>query len=666
MNCQECQDVLDNLLVAEPSAAEHAALGEHVGVCPGCARQYAQAQQALADVTPDCQIPVSPNLKQRIMAALAAHTTCEVISTPVRPAVSKGRRIIVKSLLATAASVAACVALWLAFDGNHNSLYAQVIDAVHNARTLQMIQFAIPKAEGKPLKVTESWFERGVGFRTEGPGYIRLGNDKYTWSFSTDRKVAVRSQSNGIARATAPVFAKIEQFAQQLRNEFERCPASDQTIDGQPCKAYLLTKLDRVAGTRELTSGQMRLMVFIDPQAKLVRAEYQWREDGRYITKGFASVKYDEPMDPSLFQPDFGKNVKIVNADDAFSEFVSLKSAVHVEERSGLIYAIHRVERFDNGGVLVVSSVRGTEETLKKYPLTQREVRPGEFLIDGPATLPMSDGSDLLHLASAQHQGIDVCWWAAVPGTMEPPTYFEVKPGTVKLRAIVRPEGEFATLFRDKNGVGHSLYWDVEVKVPRPDRVHTVEEIASQVYADQVALEAIPFKWLDIGRWGAGTAVFSEIGKTSAVEYAKAIIEKVRSRLESDIDGQIDRQFEPKRQKEIRKSMGDRVAIALSFSPLVDDATLQRVAGRPSVTELYLRGTRITDEGLNNLSGLTKLDKLDLAETRITDEGLRYLTRLSSLKRLDLTDTKVTADGIDILKQAIAGVEIKWKAKERQ
>ena len=68
--------------------------------------------------------------------------------------------------------------------------------------------------------------------------------------------------------------------------------------------------------------------------------------------------------------------------------------------------------------------------------------------------------------------------------------------------------------------------------------------------------------------------------------------------------------------------MGDRVAIALSFLPLVDDATLERVARRPLVTELYLRGTRITDDGLKYLSGLTKLNRLDLAETGITDAGL--------------------------------------------
>jgi hypothetical protein len=71
MNCQQCQSVLDNLLVAEPSAAEQAALAEHIAICPDCATQYAQARQALAAITPAGPFPVSPDLKERIMTAIS-------------------------------------------------------------------------------------------------------------------------------------------------------------------------------------------------------------------------------------------------------------------------------------------------------------------------------------------------------------------------------------------------------------------------------------------------------------------------------------------------------------------------------------------------------------------------------------------------------------------
>ena len=71
MNCQECQDILDNLLVTEPSALQQAALAEHLAACAVCARQHSQARQALAAVSVMDEFPVSSNFKARIMDAIS-------------------------------------------------------------------------------------------------------------------------------------------------------------------------------------------------------------------------------------------------------------------------------------------------------------------------------------------------------------------------------------------------------------------------------------------------------------------------------------------------------------------------------------------------------------------------------------------------------------------
>lgn len=71
MNCQQSQDIFDNLLVAEPSAADEAALAKHLEQCSDCARQYAEARRALAAVTVLDPLPVSDHLTRRIMEALA-------------------------------------------------------------------------------------------------------------------------------------------------------------------------------------------------------------------------------------------------------------------------------------------------------------------------------------------------------------------------------------------------------------------------------------------------------------------------------------------------------------------------------------------------------------------------------------------------------------------
>jgi hypothetical protein len=107
MNCQECQDFLDNLLVAEPAAAERAALAEHLENCPDCAGQYARARQALAAISLTAEFPLSHNFKERIMDAISAARVF-----PVVPAAIPVRRI--RQWKITAAALAAAVALLLA------------------------------------------------------------------------------------------------------------------------------------------------------------------------------------------------------------------------------------------------------------------------------------------------------------------------------------------------------------------------------------------------------------------------------------------------------------------------------------------------------------------------------------------------------------------------
>ena len=102
-----------------------------------------------------------------------------------------------KSLLAIAASLVACVALWWAFEGNHNSLYAQVIDAARKARTIHIIHYGQLGREAKPVKITEIWYEKGVGFRRDVCDFkhegdrsatICLGHGDDVWTLDKERK----------------------------------------------------------------------------------------------------------------------------------------------------------------------------------------------------------------------------------------------------------------------------------------------------------------------------------------------------------------------------------------------------------------------------------------------------------------------------------------------
>ena len=407
--------------------------------------------------------------------------------------------------------------------------------------------------------------------------------------------------------------------------------------------------------------------MYIDPQSRPIRSEGQTKENNQWKTEHFVCVKYNEPIDPILFQPNFSKDVKIIDADKVFDEFVDLKKTIYTEQRNGLIFAIHRIERFENGGMMYVASVRGTEETLKKYPIAihtgQDQLQP-----DGPAVQGSSHSStDGLHkkLAWVNYQGIDIGWWAIIP-YLTKPNYLEVAPNKIKLNVNVFPDVKFRESLTEKQLHTLESGWDIVVDYPRPTAIYTVEEIAKSVYADLANLHGIRLKNLASFDDDHHAEKNTNIIKISSNEYAKKIVRDVKWEYEDAIYSQIDEQFEPKKQQEIRKGMGDRVAVALMYNPEVRDATLERVGKRDSATELYLQGTRITDDGLKQLSGLKNLQILHLEETGVTDAGLNHLTGLVNLKHLYLTDTKVTAEGVAMLKQAIPKIEIKWKERSTE
>jgi hypothetical protein len=246
--------------------------------------------------------PADSSIVERVMQ--------EIEATPPLMAAPKPRRLFMKTSLAIAASLAACATLWWAVEGNRNSLYAQVIDGVHRAHTLHIIRYAIGKEWTQPETISESWFERGVGFRSESGSHknrlVYVDNEKYVWKFVEGRNVVTRCRSGGgIAKESDKLFAKIDQHARDLQNHCHRYPEGDQTFDGQPCRAYLATNVD----------GRTRLVHYLDQQSRLARTVTQEQQDAGWRTTTLVVYKYDEPLDPAMFRLTFAKNTKIVDAD---------------------------------------------------------------------------------------------------------------------------------------------------------------------------------------------------------------------------------------------------------------------------------------------------------------------------------------------------------------
>jgi hypothetical protein len=246
----------------------------------------------------------------------------EIQSTPVVTISPNRRRILMKSLIGIAASLAIVALLWWGVLSDRNSLYAQVIDAARKAQTIHITHYGQLKGEAKPTKIWESWYESGVGFRRDVCDWhhtgrqrtVCLGNRDDTWTLASDRKNTVmHSHGRDITKETEQIFTDIDRPAHELQNNGRRYPEGDQTFDGRPCKAYLLTK----SGQSDVPSkaDKLRQLFYLDQQSRLVRLMSQVRDGNGWNATQFSTFGYDEPLGSAFFQPNFGKDFKIVDAD---------------------------------------------------------------------------------------------------------------------------------------------------------------------------------------------------------------------------------------------------------------------------------------------------------------------------------------------------------------
>jgi hypothetical protein len=564
-----------------------------------------------------------------------------------------------KSLLAIAASVSIAIALWWNFSPAEKSLYAQALAAMENARTIHEVTKVIP-SDGKPPQIgTESWCERGVGFREDWPTRIYIANQKNSWIYRKQSNLWIRSESTNINEAIDRRLDLKRTLDELKKYGFDRYPAADEQIDGRRLEAYLVT-YPVIVIDPAVKPDRWRAVIMLDEKSRIVRGTGQIRLNDQWVTKRLTEWQYDVPIDRELFKPKLGDDAKIIEVGAAFDEFVNLDNAIYREDHRGIIFAIHRAERFDNDGVLVVSSVRGTPQTLAKYHPWSSGIYGLDWYI-GPATnlsiSPQGDSYFRIELAEARYRGIDICWWVVVPRGTNAPSY-QLEPGKVKLPVGYTPWGEFAKAnFTDEQGVTQHAMWDATIELPEQTITPSLDEIADGVYADMTKLAALSFRQLHMGvKPGTNTRASSNPDETTAAEYRAGTERNVMRWHEIDLEFQLTGQFTEEAQRQAAR--WGTPAIGVNYNPLVDDFTLAEIAKRTSIERLYLDGTRITDAGLRELAPLANLRELSLNNTPISDRGLKNLEGLTALKKLSVHATNVTPAGIAELVKAIPDMKV--------
>lgn len=88
-----------------------------------------------------------------------------------------------------------------------------------------------------------------------------------------------------------------------------------------------------------------------------------------------------------------------------------------------------------------------------------------------------------------------------------------------------------------------------------------------------------------------------------------------------------------------------------SIDSLVDDEYIGMLAAKVSIVKyIYLKETRITDEGVRLISGFKQLRSLTLMKhENITKDCLPYLNKLTDLEYLDVWKTKIRLEDLGAL-----------------
>ena len=609
------------------------------------------------------QAPLDEPALERVRFA-ARQLACAKTQPTDRPEASRRRGHrprLGKVAMGFATAIVVGLGVWLigGRPAGESTLYGQVRAATKKVGTIHVVS-EVAGPDGALTKAGELWFARGVGFALVSSDLTRIDDGKFLWEYVKGSKFGSRSQSQG----PDWMLDQALDVKGELQDHCRRFAEGDKEIGKIPCRCYQVVPPQLPAGVDLGNRGpEQEVFVYISEDSLVRRIETHELTDGKWNVRVVRNWEYDLAVPPETFRPAFGADVEIVDADEAFNRLIDLPTALYVTERSGLVYAVHRAQQFENGGVLLMASVRGTAETLQKFPLQRRMMQPGLYFVDGPAThgraSPQGHGCFHIELAQADHEGINVKWWIVVPRG-RPTDGLEVEPGKVIIDFGVVSNGKYAEHLKDANGVRQNVSWSDAIAVPRHEPPLTLTAIAESVYAELAMLRAIKFKRIDLGVRDVNGVPNGRIGTledTQSAEFAAAVAEHMKYWERNDVDFQIKQggagDFDP-----VTKQVRTIPGAFLGYYSLVDDDTLKRFAARPEIRIISLRHTRITSAGLAHLKVLGNLEDLDLSETAIDDAGLAHLHEIKSLRRLNVTGTRVTDAGVEKFKAALPGVEV--------
>ncbi|RJP25956.1 MAG: hypothetical protein C4527_16250 [Candidatus Omnitrophota bacterium] len=407
-SCHERELQISKLLTNELPPENRLELEEHCAHCRDCRESMEELRsqdRMLSDFAASWE-PATQRLETKVLRALHKNKGS-------KSSLSQSIFILWNQYRYAGLSVAVSVLAFITISimlSQPTSLYAQVTKTLERAERLHIVGHTFQRGEWSIA--CEIWHQKGKGYAIHYNHHGRretvIDDGVHQWKYREGDSSAVRTKNRD-----SHMMREIEEVL-NLR-EFERILATasigTQIIRDHECHVY------------EWRDQTYRAVVYIDADKRAHRFEDFSRQDKEeWIRQEIQDFYYDVDIDPSLFEPDFGPNVNIVNAEnqlDLLMNLVKLDDAVFKKEEFGHIFAVHEIQRVEGGIVYLLCSLRPTDATIRECGpiLPSDSTGYGDFHFV-TASKQLDNGNWRSYqpwdFAEVNHQGLSVMWYVLI------------------------------------------------------------------------------------------------------------------------------------------------------------------------------------------------------------------------------------------------------------
>lgn len=368
------------------------------------------------------------NLEQqlsRLGAQLAAPPSIAVdvmrrIETAASPKPhARRRRYVMQAILGLAAGLLAATSVWFAFFSNPATLYAQVMAALEDTRSLRIT--GEHYRDGAWRKAYEAWYEEGVGaaqlvWKDGQLQPVNIDDGRHSYQFRSGAGKPTRGRSSGPRSLIAKML-----YIRERHPGWQRAGGGDMAAGKGTARMYEQFTPD----------GRSRYRIWIDGDNRVVRFEEHNRSGDHWQPDERAVVQYDVPVDRALwakYVPAGGDPEPVAgDARSLLEKRFGLDTALATKEVLGLVFAVHELTALEDGRLLLAVSLRPSAPTIQRLgPYVEKPGDTGDFQSWGrfqliPYFRRLPDGdyvSDFLvfaPIAEFSTRGIHGYWYIVQP-----------------------------------------------------------------------------------------------------------------------------------------------------------------------------------------------------------------------------------------------------------